>query len=405
MKKRLAALVCALLLCFALTPTPAGAAWDDGLMFLAINVKMLPLAEYIPIKINGSIYVPISVFDASTNGGVSLGLFGGMNKGQNTYTLYNTNVKDPTVALKNLVFDLSTGLSYDYLPQDGGTQQDPQAAIRNGKVYVTAFAVCRYFGLDYTYRPSVAQYSYPMVRIKSRDTALPDDEAFINAASNAAMLTVLNDYYRAVVPQAPATTAAPVFTPPPQASPEPGDTDKSGVTFQLAFRCETGAAGGEILDALAADGRAAVLFFPPEALATQDDLVRRAMGEGHAVGILVPGESAQAAEEAIAEGNRLLAHVGRARTRMIFPAGADAATVQTLEDGGWLCWSGNIDGVPGARSGYGTAQEVLRRAGEEKRRVRVTMDDSTSAAAALPTILRMVREEKYNYRPTVETTI
>ncbi|NCB63843.1 MAG: hypothetical protein EOM52_09595 [Clostridia bacterium] len=394
MKKKLAAFLCAAALFCGLALPEAMAAWDDGLIFIAVNIRLLPLAEFMPITVNGSVYVPVTVFDANSNGGVSLGVYnGGINKTFNTYTLYNN-------ASKFLTFDLSTGNSYDYYPD--GAQQNCRAVVRNGKIYVSLNAVCRYFDLDSSYT-NPAYRNYPMVRIKSKDSPLYSDTEFVNAASTSAMLSTINEYYKTVTQEQPAAPVIPAPTPSGSVTPAPSDVNHSNIVFRLAVRMETGQAGGAILDVLRGEGRSALLLFTPEQIAAQDDLVRRAIGEGHSIGLLVPGGSAKEAQEGIRRGNELLSHVGRIRTRMILADGADAATRKTLEEEGWLCWNGNIDGVPGRRTGYTTANEVMKLAGEKKSLAAVTMDDSTASGTAISTILRTLRQEKFSYRAMVET--
>ena len=394
MRRSIRAGLCALLLLLALTPAPVGAAWDDGLTFLAVNVRMLSLSEFMPITVNNSVYVPVTVFDAATNGGVSLGVYGAMNKTLNCYTMYSSS--------RNLIFDLSTGTSSDYPLDAGGEAKDPKCLVRNGKIYVSAYLVCKYFDLDYSY-VATTPYKYPLVRIRTKDSPYPSAEAFTSAA-NSAMLNILNDYY-AVVSAKPPAAVTPVPSPSPTSTPVPGLDDRSGTAFQLALRFDTGQAGQAVLDTLEGEGRTALLLFPADGLEGQDDLIRRALGEGHTIGLLVPGDSAEAARAAIEEGNRLLGHIGRVRTRIVLADGATAATLQALKGDGWLCWTGGIDGVPNGRTSYSTSTEVLRQAGAKTGVARVTMDDSSAGAASLRTVLRTVRQEKYNYRLVVETEL
>lgn len=394
MKRKLAAILCAAVLFVGTALPGAMAAWDDGLVFIAVNIQLLPLAEFMPITVGGSVYVPVTVFDANSNGGTSLGIYnGGISKTFNTYTLYNNESKF-------LTFDLSTGNSYDYYPD--GTQQNCRAVVRNGKVYVSLNSVCRYFDLDSSYT-NPAYRSYPMVRIKSKDSPLYNDSEFVNAASTSAMLNIINEYYKTVTQDRPTASVVPVPTPPGGGTSGPGDVNHSNIAFRLAVRMETGQAGRAIMDVLRAEGRNALLLFTPDQIAAQDDLVRRAIGEGHSVGLLVPGGSAKEAEEAIRRGNELLSHVGRIRTRMILADGADAATRKTLEGAGWLCWNGNINGVPGRRTGSTTANEIMELAGEKRSLAAVTIDDSAASGTAIFTVMQKVRQEKFSYRAMVET--
>ena len=74
MKKRLGALLCALVMCLALL-SPASAL--EEVCFTSLNNKLLPLAsDTMPLWSGGVLYVPASLFDGSaTNAsyGVTLG--------------------------------------------------------------------------------------------------------------------------------------------------------------------------------------------------------------------------------------------------------------------------------------------------------------------------------------------
>ena len=75
MKKRLGALLCALVMCLALL-SPASAL--EEVCFTSLNNKLLPLAsDTMPLGSGGVLYVPASLFDGSaTNAsyGVTLGV-------------------------------------------------------------------------------------------------------------------------------------------------------------------------------------------------------------------------------------------------------------------------------------------------------------------------------------------
>ena len=94
-------------------------------------------------------------------------------------------------------------------------------------------------------------------------------------------------------------------SPSPEATPStsPGaENDRRGVRVYLAIRCDTGEAGDQMLDTLRVNGYGALLLFPAEGLAGQDDLIRRAVGEGHMIGLTTSAgdlDSARAQLEAV----------------------------------------------------------------------------------------------------------
>lgn len=400
MKKRIPAAICAALMVFALIVklNPAQGAWDDGLIFIALNDQPLTLSgDTMPILVNNTPYVPYTIFDSNINGGINLGIYiWGQNKTQNTLTMYS--------AERNLVFDLNTGLSYDSY---GGEEQRPRAVIRNGRIYLSASSLCSYFrGEDGTwpryYYTVVKNYGYPLLRISNGDAKL-NDQGFVNSASTTSFLNILNTYYSSLNPQASPsvspTTAIPTV---PVPTPTPSDEGKRDVKTYLAVRCDTGEATAQVLDALRDDGRAALLFFSPDRLAGQDDLIRRAVGEGHVIGLLAEQDTAEAALSALEEGNRLLSHIALTETRIVLCSGGDAVSAALYEDG-WLCWEGSVDGVPAGRTGSSAAAAALTALSAQQRTARITTDDSTEALQVLTRVLRAIREDQYDYRLAVET--
>ena len=103
MKKRLGALLCALVMCLALL-SPASAL--EEVCFTSLNNKLLPLAsDTMPLWSGGVLYVPASLFDGSaTNAsyGVTLGVSLTQSQSSGTITLYSLS--------GILVFDLNSGI-------------------------------------------------------------------------------------------------------------------------------------------------------------------------------------------------------------------------------------------------------------------------------------------------------
>ena len=402
MKKRFLAALCAAVLLFALIVQAGAAAgdWDDGLIFIAINDNPLPLsADTMPILINGTFYVPYSVFDHNLNGGYKLGLYNGGQKsvnGVNLYTIYSNDY--------NLNFDLSTGISYSYYPDD---PQSPRAVIRNGRIYLSASSLCRYFKTEenqLTFYQTSTKYGYPLIRISNSSAQLPDQQ-FVNSASTSALLNVLNTYYHSLNPQSTtAPTPSPQVTPPPAVTPpvSPDPDSRRDVRTYLAVRCDTGEATADILDALKAEGRCALLLFPPDQLAAQDDLVRRAVGEGHVLGLLTDAATPEGAAADLARGNELLSHIAYTATRIVLADGGEAVTAALAEQG-WLCWSGNVSAVPAGRSSGAAYTDALAALESRRTLARITIDDSASAVRVLTRLLTAIRTGQYDYRLAVET--
>lgn len=392
MRKRLLAVLCAAALALGLV-LQAGAVnedWDKNVIFLALNDTPVPVNDStMPIKVGGTFYVPYFMFDANQNGGVRLGVFnGGQDKAKNTLTFFDST---PT----NLTFDLRTGLSYDYFPD--GDLKDPRAVIRNGQIYVSARATANYFHLEYA--QTMIQFgnkSYPYIRIRNDDVSL-DDATFKSSATNTYLIQ-LQSYYKTVMGQ---SSESSVQTAPPTVSAEV--IDRRGVRVYLAVRCETGAAGAAMLDALGGAGGGALLLFPPDALAGQDDLVRRAVGEGHMIGLLTAAADLETARAELERGNELLSHIARTSTRVVLAE--NPAVSAALEGEGWVCWEGNISALPGDRSAGAVYAQLILNLEAKKSAARVTLDDGATSATVLRRLLDTLGEGQYNLRLPVETEI
>ena len=403
-------------------PIPASAA---NLYFTAINNSVAPLSSNtMPFWSGGAIYVPYSIFDANLNGiNVSLGLYTSYNRSNNTITLFNLR--------QMLVFDLSKGTCWDEMT---GTTYSARAVMRGGTAFLPLNMVSSFFGLSYSYNqlPYISQ-GY-LVRIKSAD-AVSDDASFIDAAQ-----TVINnrlrDYTQSLSPAdttnpsvkpgtnpgpgtspgtAPGTTPGtgtgtnPGTTPgtnpgttspttPPAAPEEPDETE---TVAYLALRCKSAEGLASAMNALDAAGRSAVFFLTPQLLEEEGDLVRRALGTGHSVGILA--DSGEPVEELLARGTAALETAAHTRTTLAcVPAGQRTA----LEEAGWVCWTETARLQPSDTvSPSSFASSTIRRLKNRQGPVYLTLEGGDSAARVLPVLLRQLGSSDYIVSIPMETRL
>ena len=217
MKKRLGALLCALVMCLALL-SPASAL--EEVCFTSLNNKLLPLAsDTMPLWSGGVLYVPASLFDGSaTNSsyGVTLGVSLTQSQSSGTITLYSLS--------GILVFDLNSGICVD---QQTGELLSGRAITRNGRIYLPLNIVVDFFGLRSSYLHT--DYGY-LVRIKNRDDTASNgrrsiltDEVFIDSAGNQMNLQ-LKEYQKSLLPafsSARAPSGVPAWTRMPTLCPVP----------------------------------------------------------------------------------------------------------------------------------------------------------------------------------------
>lgn len=391
-KRRIWSVVLVLVLAAGLfRPLPVQAA---SLYFTAINDSIPPLtADTMPFWSGGTLYVPYTVFDANTNGvGVSLGLYTSFNKDDRlagSITLYSVG--------RRVVFDVENGTCRDDMT---GTVIPARSFLRGGKVYLPLSTVCSFFGLEYSYNqlPNISQ-GY-LVRIKSADAVL-DDALFIERAKDL-INNRLREYTQSL---SPAESTEPAVTPPTAVPstppPQLPEEDGSDTALYLAFRCESGESFENILDVLDSSRRCGVFFLAPRVLEEEGDLVRRALGSGHSVGILTDGREEISAQ--LARGGWALEEAAQTRTTLAYvPSGQRGE----LEQAGWVCWNETLYLAPGGTvSGTSFSNTVLSRLGTRRRAVFLTLEASGDTVRVLPTLLRQLEQNHYIISIPIETRL
>lgn len=388
MKRRLTALLCAVVLCLSLAPSRAINVGD--VYFTSVNDILRPLTmDTMPTWVNGMLYVPAATFD-STVTGVDLGLYCSQSSTNNSVTLYTLK--------QMLVFDLSQGTAYD---QHSGQSVSARAINRNGRIYLPVETVCNFFGLEDSY--NYTRYGY-LVRIKN-DAAWLNDAAFIDAAS-VPMASSLQKLLRSQqAPVTPPPEVEPPVTPDdPPTPPATGEEQpKTRVQVCLAFRCETGEGLERILNSLDDRNNRGIFFFTPEQIVQQDALVRRVVGSGHSIGVLAQRDAVEETRHILTQANKLLDHVARTgATAALVPEGQS----RTLEEENWVCWRETVDARPRENeraSSY--AQRILRAIGTRSRTVYLTLDDSSDTARVLSGLLDAFGQEEFRMLLPMETKL
>lgn len=368
MKKRLAALLCALALLLALGQPFANAV--NTVYLLAVNDKFCDLpGGVLPVSVNGTIYVPYTVFDKSATG-VDLGVYYGIGLTRGTtISLYS---QSPNL----LVFSIGTNTCQD---GEGNTMRF-RAIVKNSIPYLPAAAVCNFFGLNYSFLPTANRGT--LIRI-SNAAATMSDSQFLSTGAQA-MSTRYANIVQSMDP-GPAVSAAP-SAPPAVSTPAPAG-NKSGVRVYLAV--DASAHEGDLSGAFPAGVRALFLF-DPATLAGQSELVRKAVAAGHSVGLRVSGTEEEALAQ-LEEGNRLLSHIARVRTHI---AAAPEELTGALTRAGWACWQSNV----AEANAYATL------AGVDLKRTAARVDLPLSESA-IGRILAQLQEDGYDIRQPLETDL
>jgi len=381
MKKRAFSLLLALCLLLGVL-LPVQRAQAVGTVYLlAVNDKICDLpGGLLPVTVNGTVYIPYTAFDKATTG-VDLGVYYGLDMSKGTVlTLYALS--------GSLTFTVDGGQCVD----GQGNEMKFRAVIRNRAVYIPASAVCDYFGLTYSFLPTTDRGT--LIRISSSSASL-SDSAFLNA-----MALAMTSRYNAIVnkgqPQTtptpaptPAQSSGPVSTPAPTATPDPAEVTREDVELFLALDASQAEEG--ILDLLPQSESSLLLLFTPDSLPAQAGLIRRAVSAGHAIGLTVDETDPEKALAELDRANDLLKHIARTRTPV---AAAPAETADALRAQGWLVWEPTVTGS--------TATALLRDLDAASSPVRLTLP---AEPLTVSRVLTKIREDRYDWRSTLETRL
>lgn len=312
MKKKILALICAVALTLSLLVVPSLA--SNSLFFLSLNDTLTPQsAQTTPIQHSGWVYVPVTAFNNRVTG-INFGVYYGFTDNNESLIFYN-------LSGKTMTFNLVDGTA----AATGGDPPVPGKVVRqNGTYYVPAYAICRYFGLSYSF--CTTDYG-PLLRIKDGSAVL-SDSLFISSASSM-MRSRYNSYYSQSGSPPPSTPSTTPNVEVPQVTKE----NAPKFSLYLGLRASQGTDVTASLNALANVNATAVVFFPADTLAASADQIRQAAGRGHKVGLIPVGDTAEERLQSVQKGEDLLSRILRQETWFVL------SSDQELADAGYLCWS------------------------------------------------------------------
>ena len=342
MKRRLAALLLCLLLVFQLAMPPARAA--DRVYFTAVGSYVLPLSDNtMPFWSGGYVYVANTVFTGT--GRESLGVSQVFNSDQGRLVLYSGG--------RSLTFNLpeNCALSND------GVAYYPGAIQRNGTVFVPASTVARYFDLVYSVI-EVKQGSMVWLRQQGYSGS---DKLYADAAQYS-LNAVYADYIRAkeaLQTEGGGSSGNGVRPASPAAGEDPA-AELNGKRIALCL--PAGGDGSALADALSVHGAGAALFFTPEEMERQGDLLRRAVAAGQSVGILADASDPErTVAEQLEAGNAALFRATCGKTRLAYIRNGGTQSLQAARELGFRCLQPEVDRSGRALRTSAEARQLLQR--------------------------------------------
>ena len=284
MKKRLFCIVLAAALTFLLlSGAPASA--DEKLNFVSVNDLLPPELINSAISYGGLTYLPYYAFS-----GYGLGVSYTYSSSSSTAYLYTRE--------RQLFFELTSGKTYD----GDGNQYTAPAILRSGVVYLPLALMCRFF--DHISYSHISGNEYgSILRITTSAVVLNDTE-FLQAAR-----TLMSAYYADYNDQlgGAGTSGGVRVTPRPSSATETHE----GEHLTLSF---LGAPTAETMDVLALYEVKTCFFLSAEDIVADPDALRRALGEGHTLGI-----RCGASQEEFAAASALLFEAAKEATILVAP--------------------------------------------------------------------------------------
>ena len=343
----------AVLLTGQLAPVRSSAAPEGACFTVADRVVLAMEDASMPFQQDGQWYIPHTVFTQ-----------------RELDVAYGRTVDRQTAYLmtirQRLSFDLAAGQCYD---QDGRYYYNIRAIVRGDYVFFPLEMVADFFGLRWSYRTTSL---VPMIRITDSSSTLTD-AVFLDSGANL-LQSRYDDYLRSIAQED--------ETPVTPSSPRSGQR----VYLMMAFSNFVDAAG--VLDTLASyDGRATMLFTAAQ-LEGQDDLLRRLVGEGHAVAFALEATAPAQAIQELAAANAALWEAACAKTRLVYLTQEQSALAPDLESLGYAVCRADIDYGPYPLTGSSRAGRLYSTiTGRSSRDVRVYLGADKAAAPGLGNLL------------------
>ncbi len=333
-KKRVACLLCALLLTVQLCPIPGDAVLSGVYMIAVSDDLMEPEIETMPFWKDNRLYVPETVFRGIY--GESLDVFCAIGHARSAAILYrNSNGK-------YLAFELKTGNVYD----SDGKSYTVSAIEKNGYIFFPLLQVTEFFDLTYSNTPTD---TVPLLRIKS-DTTILDDQRFIDAARNL-MRQYYNRYEKKVLAN--------------QESGEDPDTPpvKSGQRIHLVFTVTEAAQTKMLASTLFRRNMQATFLLTPEQMEQEPELLRTLVGMKHGIAICPDEGSEEPLEQQLGRGNTALWAAARSTTRIAHLSKDTDVTQKELEELGYCAVNCRIDASRSPLTSSARAESLYKRIG------------------------------------------
>lgn len=374
MKRRHAAILLSLALCFALI-RPVKADEGQPAFFIAVNDSIfLPFSNStMPVWSGGILYAPYAAFDA-TRSGTDFGINSAYSRDLSIVTVYNLR--------EMLEFDINEGTCRNPATKE---TYAAKAIIHNGNAYLPVAMLCRHFGLTY----SLSQTEYgSLLRIKNEKVVL-DDVSFIDAAGPM-LNSLLREYKQSLSPDQN-----------PDQDPDTPNQEEKENPVMIAFTSVPSAFEAGVISALNTYHAHAVFFFTPEEIPLRDTFIRRLIQDGHKIGIDLSKAPREKLFSLAEQANEMLSRIAYQKTYIVR---ANTAHVQILKENGFLCYQ--AEKLISANGGSAeTARRAIANLPTGRPMQYLTFANEQTVLSSLGSLLHLLDQQKFTITRPLESRI
>lgn len=353
--KRVMALILIVCIMSLLVAVPTSA---QGEVFVAAGNTVLPLTDAMPIKSNGVWYIDYRCFTEGT-----LKMNASYNASEKKLVLYNWDI--------TLIFDLNTSTAYTV---HDNVEYKATAVAAAGTVYIPAQFTAQILGFSYNYYSSL-----PLIRIM-RENDIPYS-MFRYIAQNA-IPDLLKDYNARKAEQEKQQA---------QANRPQSEIPKGG-TLRLTFNIASGENFAKILNQLSQYGRRATFFINQNAIPKCENEIRRAIVQGHSIGILADSP------DELSITNAKLFDIAKTKTRLVrFKSGSSSLSKENVDkviNAGYRLWDADIS--PAETSASKIYSNTVSKLQASSRSPVLALSDSDIGVSALGRILSYLSSQNYS---------
>ncbi len=355
--KRAVAIIIIICILSLLVAIPTSA---QGEVFVAVGNTVLPLTDAMPIKSNGAWYVDYRCFSEGT-----LNISASYNATEKKLVLYNWDT--------TLIFDLDTSTAQTVSDK---VEYKAVTVAAAGTVYVPAKFTAQIFGLEATYHSRIS-----LLRIM-RPNDIPYS-MFQYIAKNA-MPELLEKYNSQK--KAEAENQQPVTD-----NRNPNNEVVKNRTLRLTVNITEGESFAKVLNQLSQRGFRATFFIDQSAIPNCENEIRRAIVQGHSVGILA------SSPDDLSTTNAKLFDISKTKTRLVrFKNGSAALSKEDVErviSAGYRLWDYDIS--PTGTSASRMYSNAVSRLKSSTRSPVLAISDSEMGLTVLGRILNYLDSENY----------